>query len=483
MTPPATADVVVAGAGISGLSTAFWLTRAGLRVTVLEASSQVGGALETWRPDPAEVPNLPEGRWLFEQGPNTVLESPEAREALGELLRDSGLGDERLEAATESARRWVFHDGELHLLPTSPPQILRTSLLSPAAKMRLLREPFVGRGPEDREETVAEMVRRRLGPEVLERAVEPFVSGVWAGDPARLSVQWAIPKLVQMERRHGSLLKAVLARQEDSEGRPPIVSVEGGFGRLAERLAEVVGDVRTGTPVTAVEPLSGEDSGPGSGGGFRVRFGEGEAREELTAHRVVLAVPAGAAATILDGASGGRSGLFADLPYAPVAVVSLGYPQRSVGHALDGFGFLAPRSAGLDVLGCLFASSIFPRRAPAGHVGLTVFLGGRTAPEMVELSEGELRDRAVRDLDKVLGLTGDPRVEHVRRWPRALPQYELGHGRFVQRAAEMERDFPGLHFAVNWLEGPSVADCVMRAREVACEVLREHPEGDGAAIC
>lgn len=472
-----TADVVVAGAGISGLSTAFWLTRAGLRVTVLEASARVGGAFETWRPESEGA----ETGWVFEQGPNTVLESPEAREALGELLRDSGLESDRLDAATESARRWVYHDGELHLLPTSPPGILSTSLFSPTAKMRLLREPFVGRGPEDREEAVAELVRRRLGPEILERAVEPYVSGVWAGDPERLSAAWATPRLVELERRHGSLLKGLLARKEENDRRPALVSVEGGFGRLVERLAETVGDVRLATPVTAVEAMPGDDGAASeASGGFRVHTAEGE---PLTARHVVLAIPAEATAQVLEDASGGRSGLFADLPYAPLAVVSLGYAVRSVEHPLDGFGFLAPRSAGLEVLGCLFASSIFPRRAPAGHVALTAFLGGRTAPDVVRRSEDEIRGLALRDLDRVLGLTGEARVEHVRRWPRALPQYELGHGRFVQRAAEIERDLPGLHFAVNWLEGPSVAECVRRARRVACEVLREHPEAEAEPIC
>jgi oxygen-dependent protoporphyrinogen oxidase len=465
-------DVVVVGAGISGLAAAFRLVRAGLRVAVLEASPRPGGALVTHEA----------AGFRFELGPNTVLESDPSLPA---LIRDCGLDGERLVAAPAARRRWVWHGGKLRALPSGPLAFLLSPLFPPAAKLRLLREPFVRAPPvppappqdeDGDEETIAAFVRRRLGETFLERAVGPFVSGVYAGDPERLAVRWATPRIAALEAEHGSLVLGVLARTvalarargRASRGGPPLttprgamVSLRGGLEELPRRLALEIGDVRCGTACRAVRH---------DGRGFVVEHEGGT----VGARHVLLAVPAEAAAALLDEASAGRSRLLAELPYAAVAVVAAGYRRQDVAHRLDGFGFLRATGgggAGLRVLGCLFTSSLFPGRAPEGCVALAAFLGGRTDPEAAAWSDERLGAAVQEDLGRALGVRGEPLARVVRRWPRAIPQYERGHGRFVALQAELERELPGLHLAGNYLHGISVPDCVGNAAALAERIV------------
>lgn len=450
-------DAIVVGAGISGLTTAFRLRRAGLRVAVLEAEPRVGGALETWS----------EGGWRFEMGPNTVLEShPE----VSGLLQEAGLEADKVTAQPSAKRRYLWKGGALHALPGGPPGLLRTPLFSTRAKLRLLREPWIGRPPAEREESVARFVERRLGPEILRYAVAPFVSGVYAGDPERLSARWAVPRVWALEAEHGSLLRGALAgrkRAQAGASHPAgtMFSFAAGLEELPKRLAWEIGDVRTGVRAQRVVRLD-EDGRIG----YRIETSTGS----VEAAQVVLAVPADAAARLLASATGGRSELLAEIPYAPVAVASLGYERSQVAHPLGGFGFLAPRGEGLRILGCLFPSEIFPDRAPEGHVALAAFLGGRTDPEIVGAPDDHILEVVQDDLRRALGVSGGPVLARVRRWPRAIPQYEIGHGRFVERGAEIEREMPGAHLSGNFLRGISVPDCIRNATALAEEVLRRH---------
>jgi oxygen-dependent protoporphyrinogen oxidase len=495
---------VVIGAGISGLAAAFRLARSGMRVAVLEASPRVGGALLTHA----------EGGFRFELGPNTVLESDPG---LPTLIRDCGLEGERVAAAPEARRRYLWHRGRLVALPGGPFSLLRSPLFPAAAKLRLLREPWAP-PPPDGEETIAAFVRRRLGQRFLDVAVGPFVSGVYAGDPERLAVRWAVPRIFALEAEHGSLIRGALARRRAGAApRGRMVSLRGGIEELPHRLAREVGDVRCGAACRRVLPARG-------GGRFEIELAAGEGGGTgggpLIAEHVLLAVPADAAAALLDEATQGRSRALAEIPYAPVAVAAAGYRREDVAHPLDGFGFLrsavsgpegsrsgrgpgavsgpegtrsgrsldaasgpgaasgpdgpsasASGAGGLRVLGCVFSSSLFPDRAPAGHVALTAFLGGRTDPEVVTWSDERIAATAHEDLKRALGLRGAPVVSVVRRWPRAIPQYELGHGRFLALQAELERDLPGLHLGGNYLRGISVADCVRNALAAAEGIL------------
>jgi oxygen-dependent protoporphyrinogen oxidase len=238
-----------------------------------------------------------------------------------------------------------------------------------------------------------------------------------------------------------------------------------GLEELPRRLAREIGDVRTGV---AAQRIVLQEEGRREEG-FRVETSAGA----VDAAQVVTALPADGTARLLADATGGRSRLLAEIPYAAVATVSLGYRRSDISHALDGFGFLAPRGEGLRMLGCLFPSQLFPGRAPEGHVALAAFLGGRTDPGIVQQDDAGILATVEDDLRRALGARGAPVLATVRRWPRAIPQYEIGHGRFVERAAEIERDLPGLHLGGSFLRGVSVADCIKNGTELADAVLRQ----------
>lgn len=439
-------DVIVVGAGISGLTVAFHLARRGLRPLVLEANDRVGGAIQTLHRD----------GWTFEQGPNTVLSS---RPAVGALIEEAGLARETLRAAPTGKRRYLWKGERLQPLPGGPGSFLTTSLFTLRGKLRLLKEPWIGRPPEGTEESIAQFVRRRLGQDFLDYAVGPFVSGVYAGDPERLSVRWAVSRIWSLEHEHGSLIRGALARRKGPQPGGGMISMRNGLEalplRMAEAIGEAGGEIRTGTPCRALRK---------SGDGFVATLPDGT---ELSASRVVVAVPADAAAKLLSDVTGGESAILDDIEYARLAVASYGFHRRQVRHPLDGFGFLAPRKESLRILGGLFPSSLFTGRAPEGHVALAAFIGGRTDPEALDLDDDDLHKTILGDLDRALGLSGEPAFAEVRRWPRAIPQYELGHGRYVELAERTERENPGLYLSGNWTGGVSVPDCIQTATDLA----------------
>ena len=391
--------------------------------------------------------------WRFELGPNTVLDKPAVRH----LLAAAGLTDRREAASPSAGRRWVWWRGALRQLPSGPGSFLRSGLFPLTAKLALLREPFVGRSRAG-EESIADFVRRRLGAPWLERAVGPFVSGVYAGDPERLSMRWAVPRLFALEREHGSLVRGALAKRKGPAPGAGMLGVRGGFADLAQRLGQRLRDLRTATLVTRLrkEPER-----------FVLQTPDGD----VVARQVVLALPAEATAELLAGETGGASLALAEVPYAPVAVACLGYRRQQVVHDLDGFGFLTVRGHGLRVLGCLFTSSLFRDRAPADHVALTAFVGGATDPEAALAPADEVLRLVESDLAVALGVEGAPVFRHVQRWRRAIPQCELGHGRFVALAERFQAQLPGLFLAGNWLGGVSVPDSIARGGEVAAGVL------------
>jgi oxygen-dependent protoporphyrinogen oxidase len=434
-------DCTIVGGGISGLAAAWRLASHGRRVALLEAAEHLGGAIHT----------VEDGGFRFEAGPNTVLAGP----ALDELIVEVRLGARRIEAASAARRRFVWKAGALVPLPGGPSALLRTTLFSPAAKLRLLREPFVARAPSETEETVAAFARRRLGPEILRYAIAPFISGVYAGDPEQLSARHATRKLHALEAEHGSLLRGAWKKRGGGRSRTALVSFVDGLCELphaiARRLADRGAHVQTGVRAGAI--VRTKD-------GFRVAGLDGLSRA------LVIATGAATAAELLRGCEP-RAASLAEIDHAPVAVVNLGLRREHVAHSLDGFGFLVPRGEGLRMLGCLFASSLFPDRAPSGAVTLTCFFGGTTDRPAAALHVRELEQLALTELERTLGVRGAPVIVRLSRWPDAIPQYRIGHGRFLALAREIEAAQPGLYLAGNYLGGVSVGDCVAGARLVA----------------
>ena len=437
------AHVGVIGAGIAGLTAAHHLQQHSPHtVSVLEATSHVGGVIRSERTE----------GYLIEHGPNSLRASSEA---LGQTIMDLGLMDSVVKANSEAATRYVVRDGVPVALPLSVSDFVTTPLFSARAKWRLLREPFVSRSASDEEESVASFVRRRLGPEILDYAVAPFVGGVFAGRPDALSVQHAFERLSELETDHGSLLWGGLrsALQGDSE-RPPgpsgLFSFQNGLQTLPAALHEALGEqVYLDAPVSGLTPKDEQWIVQHDGNGAATQF-----------DGVICTAPLHRVSDLMVETSVDCTPLY-DVAYPPLQVVALGYKREAIAHPLDGFGLLVPPVEDtFDILGTIFSSTLFPNRAPEGHVLLTTFVGGARAPDQARTSEKAIRHIVERDLDRLLGVQAPPTFARHIHWPHAIPQYALGYGAVKDTLSALESAHPGLVFAGNYRQGVSVGDAM-----------------------
>ncbi len=456
-------DTLVIGAGASGLAAAWRLAREGRQVTVLEAGDTPGGNIQSRRDE----------EWQVEIGPNTLMVKP----PLHALLDELDLTDEAIFAGEAGKKRYIAKGKQMYALPTHPLKAPFNPLLGPRSILRILREPWVRRGTG--EETLARFVERRLGRHLLDYLVDPFVSGVYAGDPARLSVEAAMPKLAALEREHGSLIRGGLAamkraRRERREGgesmprewRGKLISFPGGIQTLTDRLAAGIDDAADGAivcgrHVETVEPTAD---------GWRAIDRQGTVWQ---ARRLVLATPAHVSAELLRPVDALLAEPLDEIVYPPVAAVALGFPSGVVAHPLDGFGVLIPRREARRTLGALFSSTLFPNRAPHGHKLITAFIGGRQDPEALEMSDAELARQVGNDLGDLLGLEGQPVWQRVARWPCAIPQYELGHLARIERLDQALENHPGLSLLGNWRGGIAVGDCLENGQALARRILAD----------
>ncbi len=461
-------DVLVVGAGLSGLVTAFRAKRAGLSVAVFEIGSRPGGVIGSGRHSGA----------LFERGPNSGLDTTPLINA---MLDDLGIRADRVDGSKASSKRYVLRDGRLVALPMSPGAFLRTPLFSLGAKLRLFAEPFIGKAGPDVEESIAQFVRRRLGPEFLDYAIEPFVAGIYAGDPETLSVPAAFPRLHALEQQYGSLIKGAIlgARQrrknaDKAKNAASSFSFRDGMQTLTDALARAIGQVDCDVKVTRVDRCPD--------GGFTVtgeRFGMAFERH---ARAVVVATPAHSAAGIVQAMAPVAAEALREIPYPPVTVVASAYRRREILHPLDGFGFLAPAKERPAVLGTLFSSTMFENRAPTEVAVLTTFVGGRRNPDLATAGEAEIRVAVQEELARLLGAGADPMWTEVTRWPRAIPQYTMGHLLRIAKVDEAERSIPGLYFCANYRGGVSIGDCVKAGHATAERVAGHLGGGAGTAL-
>ena len=454
------ADVVVVGAGLSGLTAAFRLAQQGVRLRVVESAARPGGVIGSVRRDGA----------LYEQGPNSGLDTTPL---VNELLAAAGIAGERVDAEAAAAKRYILRGGQLSPLPTSPPAFFATRLFSWKAKLALLREPFVKPAAADAEETVAAFVRRRLGDEFLDYAIEPFVAGIYAGDPEKLSVPAAFPRLAALEQKYGSLIRGQIigARErkrsaEKAKNAAVSFSFRGGMQALTDALAR-------GLPIDHGVRAAGLRRE--ADGTFVLECGRGAERFELRARSVVLAVPAYEAARIVACLAPEAATALEAIVYPPVATIASCYRRADVAHPLDGFGFLAPRKESPPILGCLFSSSMFAGRADSSTVLLTTFVGGVRSGALALKPEEELAADVSTALQGYLGAR-QPLWQVVTRWPQAIPQYTLGHLRRIAAVERAEAEAPGLRLCANWRGGVSVADCIKSAHasvEAVQQFLRQ----------
>ncbi|MEO6001933.1 MAG: protoporphyrinogen oxidase [Opitutus sp.] len=453
-TPASSTRVAILGAGITGLTATWRLHQAGLKVTVFEKSGHVGGAIGAVRSD----------GWLHERGPNSLLEGSAQ---VTSLIDSLGLTSRKLYAASAAKRRYVIRNGRLVPLPSTPFGFIGTPLFSWRAKFGLLGEPWRPRSRPMDEETVAEFVVRRLGQEFLDYAINPFVGGVYAGDPARLSVRHAFPKLHALEQEHGSLIRGAIRRRNSSGGpKGQMFSFPLGLGELPGAIGNRLGDaIRLRHAVLGIRRRTDD---------WQITYEiNGEQRVE-SFDAVVCALPAnGLAALTFDGVPAAKelTNLSA-IEQPPVASIFMGYRREDVSHPLDGFGLLAPAVEQRNILGTLFSSTLFPGRAPNGFVGLTSFVGGMRNPALIQLDDAALVALVHKELCHLLGARAAPVYTHVQRCPRAIPQYAVGYQHFHRIMSQLEASAPGLFIGGNCRDGISLSNCIASGERLASAVLR-----------
>lgn len=450
-------DSIILGAGISGLVVAYRLKQLGQNVLVLEHTNRVGGAIQSRDAD----------GFLIEQGPNSLRGAHE----LLDLVEELNLMDE-LVTGDPKAPAYVYSGEKLHAVPMGPGALFKSKLISGAGKWRLFAEPFIKGRTENGEESIASFIRRRLGHQVLEKLVAPFLSGVYAGDPERLSVQACFPKLAEFEADAGSIVRGGLkslraARQQNEQAKRSLrpyrlCSFRDGLNTLPQRLAQELGSAL----MLEAEVRSISKSPEG----FELAVEHQAQLKQFTCSTLIVATPADAAARLLAAISPSLSSLLSEIPYASLASVPLAYRAEQLGRQADGFGFLAPRSEGLRTLGSIWNSSLFTGRAPEGWVLTTNFIGGATDPEAVTLSDDELISTVHTDLSKALGISGEARRLPITRYERAIPQYEIGHAARVARLEAELQNHPGLRMAGNYLHGVAIGDCIRQAEQLATEI-------------
>jgi oxygen-dependent protoporphyrinogen oxidase len=443
-----TVDVAVIGGGISGLAAAHALRARGHGVVVLERQVRPGGNAISERI----------GGFLMEHGPSSVNAT---LSTASELSRSLGLDALRCELGPEVRYRYLVRDGRMHRIAAHPLGFISSGYLSPGARLRVLAEALVPPMRGGGEETVAEFWRRRFGAEFAERVIDALTGGLFAGQAADLSMPAVFPALVEMERSYGSISRGVLKRWMSGGVMPArrLYAWHDGVGALPGTLAGQLGPaVRTGVAVRRILP---------SPAGFRIETG---AAGGLEARAVVLATQPHVAAGLLEALDLAAAEAAGGIEAPPLAVAFLGYRRAQVAHPLDGMGYLTPATEGRALSGALFCSTMFPGRAPEGHVALAGYIGGARAPDAALARPSELVEAARAEFRDLLGVRGEPVLARVRQWPRGLPQYRLGHGARVAALRGLERARPGLFVTGNYFAGPSVGACVAQAIEAATRV-------------
>jgi oxygen-dependent protoporphyrinogen oxidase len=469
--------VVVIGGGISGLAAAHRFveqsaqTNGKLEIILLEASARLGGVIRTLRRD----------GFLLEGGPDSFIsEKPEAFE----LAKRIGIASRLIETTEAHRRSFIVRDGKLRavpegfqlLAPTRFWPFVATDIFSWTGKARMaldlvLPKRAAANGSDD--ESLAQFVRRRLGREALERMAQPMVGGIYTADPERLSLRATMPRFLEMEREHRSLIRAMWKRgrqQSAAESRGTsgaryslFLSFDEGMQVLSDSLVARLKDVSIRLK-TKAESVAFDASVQQ----WKIRV---SADETISADAVCLALPAYASANLLREADAQLAAELDAIPYASTATINLAYQRADIPHTLDGFGFVVPVIERRATLACTFSSIKFAGRAPTDHALLRAFVGGALQPEIFALDEDQMIARVREDLRQLLGIEEPPLFAHILKWPRSMAQYHLGHIERVDRIRARLNSWPGLKLAGNAYTGAGLPDCIRSGESAADEIL------------
>lgn len=443
--------IAVLGAGITGLTTAFYLKKSNVDFTVFEKKNRAGGVIHSVSRD----------GFVWETGPNTgVIGKPE----VVELIEDLGAQDIFEVAPNLAGKRYIWKNGALHALPSGIISGLITPLFTFKDKLGMPFEPFRPRGT-DPEENLTSFVKRRLGQSFLDYAVDPFVSGVYAGDPDTIIPRYALPKLYNLEADYGSFIRGAIHKlkepktERDRKATKKTFSAKGGLGTLVGRLTQAIGEnnIRLGCEALQVAPENGK---------YRIRTAQGD---HGLFDKVIFTFGATHIAEALPFLSSRKFEAVSQVTYAQVAEVSLGF-RRWKGFPLNGFGALVPSKEKRNILGALFMSSLFKNRAPEGGAMLAVFIGGMRHPEFVQMNDDDLKAVVRKDISEILSIkegTFNPEVFEISRHEEAIPQYDIKTPARSAGFVEIERAFPGILAGGNGIGGIGMADRIRQGRELA----------------
>jgi len=453
--------VAVIGGGISGLSVAFWLHQQGCRVSVLEGNNRVGGIIRS-----EQI-----GGYTIDHAANCLMNFlPE----VNHLIETVGMAGERILRSPGANKRYLLKQGMPQAVPLMPKEIFTSSFWSWKAKLGMIMEPFIAASASENEETVADFIRRRFGRELLEQAIDPFVAGTLSGDPELACIQSVLPQLYKMEQQYGSVIRGMLAaKRAGSHSHYPrqLCSFKDGMEALPAAISRYLGDrVRTGIRVQSVERTGKQWALTLA----HVKDYENtQSIEKIEVNDIIIATPAEAAAKLVEPVSALLAGQLKGIPYAPMAVLTLGFRAQDIRHPMDGMGCLIPAREKKNILGMFWNSSLFANRAPAGHALVTCYLGGLRNPDMLAHDDEQLISLAMADLHNMVDIHGEPEFVRVIRHEKGLPQYHLGHQQRLTTIEAQLRLLPGLYLSGNYLNGVSVRDRIAQGKVLAERILQD----------
>ena len=444
-------DVLVIGGGISGLSVAHLLAKAGIACELWEQDSNAGGKIKSDN----------KGGYLTERAASMVMNF---RPEVQTFITNADLDWCKSEMA-QTTCRYLVQNGELVQLPMKLGGLVGSHLWSSRGKLRLLTEPFIAKGGNENE-TVSQFIKRRLGRELLEKAMEPYIGGPLAADVDRANAYATLPRLTALERKYGSLTLGVLAHRllrKRSAAVTETFSFQGGMSDLINTIKQTPNiNFRPNYTAIALEP---------SGAGWVASAETSAGSHSMRARHIVLSTPGGISANLVASLDDELSKLLGGIQYAPVSVVHMGFDRDAVKHKLNGTGFLIPRGESLATTGCMWMSTLFAGRAPRGNVLLSCYVGGARQPQVADWNDDQIIDTALNDISPLLGINNDPEMVGIDRHRQGLPLY---HGAYYKRVRDIEnclRGLPGIHLAANFLHGVSVRDRIYCATQLVEQLL------------
>ncbi len=453
-------NIVIIGAGISGLATAYYLKkqseekRLDISITVLEKSSRIGGNINT----------ISEDGFIFDGGPRGFL--AEGRRTL-ELCNDLGLWNEILLSSDYSKIRYVWRNNKLNPLPAKPFDIFKSEVIGWKEIRTILLEFFKRNSPETDDESVADFIRRRFSGDILDNFVELIITGIYAGDPSRLSAKSIFPRLKELENNYKSILRGFIksSRKHTPQlynekinkiNKRKLISLKGGMQTLVSRLSEYLSNyIYLNTNITSIEYQSAQTA---------IINTDLENIRKLKADHIIFAAPAYVTAQYVDPLSNALSNLLYKIEYAPIHVACFGYRKKIYTH--KGFGFLIPRKEGLKMLGCIWNEMVYPEYAPEGGGNLTLMYGGASHPEMRSISEYELIDQSKTELKRTMEIENNPDYTYCFHYEKGIPQYNIGYSKIIQEIESITKKNPHISLIGNYINGVGMNDCIRNAYDL-----------------